>query len=89
MKLPEINATLEKLVDPLKQCIEIARTGSKGEEVAIFANREGLIQIAAYCLDLAERESEGAHYHFDETSVDAAEVPMVITYKKRPNKAVD
>lgn len=83
MKLTEINAALENLVDPSQQCIEIVKTGSKKDEVTIFANRVGLIQIAAYCIDLAERQSEGAHYHFDQVSVDTAEVPLVITFKKQ------
>lgn len=82
MKLPEINAALENLFDMSKQCIEIVKTGPKKEEVTLFANREGLIQLAVYCLDLAERQSEGAHYHFDQVSVGAAEVPVLITFRK-------
>jgi hypothetical protein len=72
--------------DPTRQRVEIAKTGPKKEEVTVFANREGLIQLAAYCLDLAERQSEGAHYHFDQVSVNSAEIPLVITFRKEPNQ---
>lgn len=83
MKLHEITAALESLVDSMQECIEIVRTGPvQEEEVTIFANREGLIRIAAFCLDLAERQSEGSHYHFDEGFVDTAEVPIVITFRR-------
>jgi hypothetical protein len=88
MKLQEINAALENLGDSVQECIEIVRTGPKQEEeVTIFANREGLIRIASYCLDLAERQSEGSHYHFDQASVDAAEVPLVITFRRGAEQA--
>jgi hypothetical protein len=86
MNLPEINAALEKLVDPTRQRVEIEKTGPKKEEVTVFANREGLMQLAAYCLDLAERQSEGSHYHFDQVSVDSADIPLVITFRKEPNQ---
>lgn len=72
----------------MRECIEIRRTGPKHqEEVTMFANREGLIAIAAYCLDLAHRRSEGAHYHFDQASVDTAEVPLVITFREGAEQA--
>lgn len=80
MNLSEINAALEQLRDSDRQRIEIVKTGPKKEEITIFANREGLIQLAAYCLDLAERRSRGAHQHLDDVSVYAAEVPVVISY---------
>jgi len=89
MELPEINAALEKLRDSERQRIEIEKTGPKKEEVTIFANREGLIRLAAYCLDLAQRELQGAHHHLDDVSVYEAELPVVITFRKEPNKAVE
>lgn len=82
MKLPEINAALEKLNDSDLQRIEIERTGPKKEEVTIFANREGLIRLATFCLDLAGRQSKGAHHHLDDVSTYAAEVPIVISYRE-------
>jgi hypothetical protein len=84
MKLPEICAALEELRDPERQRIEIEKTGPKKEEVTIFANREGLIRLAAHCLDLAERQVEGAHHHFDGVSVYEAEVPVIISLRKEP-----
>ena len=84
MNLTEIRAALEELRDPIRQRIEIAKTGPKQEEVTIFANREGLIRLAAYCLDLAERQVDGAHHHFDDVSVYEAEVPVVISLRKEP-----
>jgi hypothetical protein len=86
MKLPEINAALEELRDADRQRIEIEKTGPKEEEVTIFANREGLIRLAAYCLDLAERQLQGAHHHLDEVSVYEAAVPVVISFRKEPNQ---
>jgi hypothetical protein len=84
MNLSEISAALEQIGElsgPARQRIEIARTGGNGGEVTIFANREALIYIASLCIDLAERQSEGAHYHFDEVSVDRAEMSVVISFR--------
>jgi hypothetical protein len=84
MNLSEIRNALEELRDPVRQRIEIKKTGPKKEEVTISANREGLIRLAAHCLDLAERQFEGAHHHFDDVSVYEAEVPVIISLRKEP-----
>jgi len=50
-----------------------------GSEVILGGNRAGLLQIALHILALAERGTEGSHFHLDPHSgADVAERPLVL-----------
>lgn len=59
--------------------IEISKKDTP-PEIVIRANKEGLITLAATFLRLAEKAVVNSHFHFDETVVDACDVPLVVVY---------
>jgi hypothetical protein len=54
-------------------------------ETVLAANKEGLVHLALQILRLADKATDGAHFHIDESSIaDRAEVSVVLTYREAP-----
>jgi hypothetical protein len=58
------------------------RKSSGGDGVRINGNREGLVHFARLILDVAAKDFDGAHQHFDDAGeMDTCEAPLVISLK--------
>jgi len=55
---------------------------ASGGIFTLRGNSGGLIYLAKCCIELAQSQSEGKHYHFDEAHIlDNAEKPFVVVFK--------
>jgi len=63
--------------------VEVRDTGAR--EVAVRANREGLIALAAQLVALAVKPTSGKHAHIDEASIaDHCDRDLVLVYVPAP-----
>lgn len=52
-------------------------------EVILGGDRQGLLWLAAHCIQLALYGQPGSHLHLDAVSTDVCEQPLVIRYWQR------
>jgi len=53
------------------------------DEVQIVGNTAGLIHIARQILEVANRQVEGSHHHFDANGIaDECDIPVVVTLRQ-------
>lgn len=56
---------------------------NKNNEIQINGNFEGLLHVALKVLEVATKNEEGTHHHFDETELlDKCDLPIVVSYKR-------
>jgi hypothetical protein len=60
--------------------LEIVKSDS-ANEMLVVGNREGLKHLASAILDVASKDFDGAHSHFDEHTLDRCDIPLIIRLK--------
>jgi len=88
MNLSTLIAELESLeasrISGTEACI-FAEVRKNAHETVVVANQDGLLHIALQLLRIADKGSEGAHFHLDESSIaDSAETNVVFSFGKAP-----
>ena len=60
--------------------LEVVKSDANNE-IVVAGNREGLRHLASTILDIASKDFDGAHSHFDEHTLDRCDIPLIVRLK--------